>query len=234
MLNRVKTFTSRHWTWLLPTLLALSLLFWFRYDIADWMRTRLGIELPENPRPFGVDDLEWCEQNYGDEMREIATSLELPYAYLMSLAVLECSGDKPAGHRFEQHVFRELVKVKDGKRRSYEAVRKQHLANLSEGEIRDLATSWGPFQLMGYKAVALDVDVEDLSDEDVAARIGARWIQKEYGRFLKKKKWKDAFHIHNTGKRFPLNGRSQTHDPYYVSDGLRYMKYFSARERNDS
>jgi len=126
------------------------------------------------------------------------------------------------------------MKVKEGKRRSYESVRKEHLAELTEQEIRDLATSWGPFQVMGYKAVALDVDVEDLSDEDVAARIGARWIQQEYGRFLKRKKWKDAFHIHNTGKRFPLNGRSKTHDPYYVSDGLRYIHYFERESRPET
>lgn len=229
MYNRFKTYIVLHWKWLLPLTIVLALLFWYRYDIADWARNRLGIELPENPRPFGVDDLEWCEQNYGEEMREISSALDVPYAYLMALAVLECSGEKPAGHRFEQHVYRELIKVKEGKRRAYEAVKQEHLEALSEEEIRDLATSWGPFQLMGYKAIGLGVDVEDLSDEEVAAREGARWIQKEYGRFLTRKKWKDAFHIHNTGKRFPLNGHSRTHDPYYVSDGVRYMKYFESR-----
>ena len=229
MYNRFKTYIVLHWKWLLPLTIVLALLFWYRYDLADWARNRLGIELPENPRPFGVDDLEWCEQNYGQEMREISSALDVPYAYLMALAVLECSGEKPAGHRFEQHVYRELIKVKEGKRRAYEAVRQEHLEALSEEEIRDLATSWGPFQLMGYKAIGLGVDVEDLSDEEVAAREGARWIQKEYGRFLMRKKWKDAFHMHNTGKRFPLNGHSRTHDPYYVSDGVRYMKYYESR-----
>ena len=229
MYNRFRTYIGLHWKWLLPLTIALAIMLWYRYDIVDWARNRLGIELPENPRPFGVDDLEWCEQNYGEEMREISSALDVPYAYLMALAVLECSGEKPAGHRFEQHVYRELIKVKEGKRRAYEAVRQEHLVALSEEEIRDLATSWGPFQLMGYKAIGLGVDVEDLSDEEVAAREGARWIQKEYGRFLTRKKWKDAFHIHNTGKRFPLNGHSRTHDPYYVSDGVRYMKYYDSR-----
>ncbi len=229
MYNRFRTYIGLHWKWLLPLTIALAIMLWYRYDIVDWARNRLGIELPENPRPFGVDDLEWCEQNYGEEMREISSALDVPYAYLMALAVLECSGEKPAGHRFEQHVYRELIKVKEGKRRAYEAVRQEHLVALSEEEIRDLATSWGPFQLMGYKAIGLGVDVEDLSDEEVAAREGARWIRKEYGRFLTRKKWKDAFHIHNTGKRFPLNGHSRTHDPYYVSDGVRYMKYYDSR-----
>lgn len=219
-------FVKAHWKWLLPLCLTISAVFWYRYDLAEWMRNRLGIELPQNPRPFGVNDLEWCEANYGKEMQAIADELDIPYNYLMALAVLECSGERPAGHRFEQHVFRELMKVKLGKRSRYEAVRREHLNELSEEQIRELASSWGPFQLMGYKAIALGVAVDDLRDEDEAAWLGARWIKQEYGSYLKRKKWKDAFHIHNTGKRFPLSGRSKTHDPYYVSDGLRYMKYF--------
>jgi hypothetical protein len=229
MIEGFKNYIRTHWKWLLPLVFGLAVLFWYRYDLAEFVRTRLGIELPENPRPFGVNDLQWCEQNYGEEMHLIADELELPYSYLMSLAVLECSGEKPAGHRFEQHVYRELVKVKEGKRRKYESVRKEHLESLSDDELRELASSWGPFQLMGYKIIALGVSIDDIRDEEVAAMEGAKWIQLEYGRFLNKKKWKDAFHIHNTGKRFPLSGRSQTHDPYYVSDGLRYMKYFDRK-----
>ncbi len=229
MIERFKNYIRTHWKWLLPLVFGLAVLFWYRYDLAEFVRASLGIELPENPRPFGINDLDWCEQNYGEEMHLIADELDLPYSYLMALAVLECSGEKPAGHRFEQHVYRELVKVKEGKRRKYESVRKEHLESLSDDELRELSSSWGPFQLMGYKIIALGVSIDDIRDEEVAAMEGAKWIQKEYGRFLQKKKWKDAFHIHNTGKRFPLSGRSQTHDPYYVSDGLRYMKYFDRK-----
>lgn len=229
MIERIQIYLRTHWKWLLPSLLSMALLFWFRYDLAEFIRAKLGIELPENPRPFGVNDLQWCEQNYGEEMHLIADELDLPYSYLMSLAVLECSGEKPAGSRFESHVYRELIRVKEGKRRKYESVKREHLENLSDEEIRELASSWGPFQLMGYKIIALGVSIDDIRDEEVAAMEGAKWIKKEYGRFLNKKKWKDAFHIHNTGKRFPLSGRSQTHDPYYVSDGIRYMKYFDRK-----
>ncbi len=212
---------------MLPVTLLLTTVLYFRYDIAEWTRKALGIVLPVNPRPIGVSTLQWCEHNYGEQVRQISEEMDLPYEYLMALAVLECSGEKPAGQRFEPHVFKELMKVKQGKRRKYQHVTQSDLEEMDEDEIRALATSWGPFQLMGYKVFEIDISIEDLSNDDDACYYGARWIKNEYGSFLKNSKWKDAFHIHNTGKRFPMNGRSQTHSPYYVSDGLKYMKYFS-------
>jgi hypothetical protein len=219
------------WKWIIPFVLVVSLVFYYRYDIAEYTRKLLGIVLPENPRPPDVSVLEWCEMNYGEQVKNISQELELPYPYLMALAVLECSGEKPAGQRFERHVFNELMKVKVGKRKKYEMATLEKLESLEEEEIRSLATSWGPFQLMGYKVFELDLEIEDLMNDDDACYYGAVWIKKQYGRFLKQNKWKDAFHIHNTGKRFPLSGRPKTHHPYYVSDGLKYIKHYSEKEK---
>ena len=229
-MRKIVDWMHRHWKWLLPLVLVFGVLFYYRYDVAEWTRKAFGIVLPDNPRPLGVTSLEWCEQNYGEQMQEIASEMDLPYSYLMSLAVLECSGEKPAGQRFERHVFNELMKVKAGKRKKYEMATLEKLGSMDEEEIRALATSWGPFQLMGYKVFELDLSIEDLSNDDDACYHGARWIKKQYGHYLKKNKWKDAFHIHNTGKRFPLSGHPKTHDPYYVSDGIRYMKFFSSQK----
>ncbi len=202
------------------------LLYYFRYEVAGQIRDWLGMTLPADPRPAGVSDLEWCEHNYADEIAVLATEYDLSYSYLMALIVLECEGNKPAGHRFEGHVFSRLKHLQTGKRDRYENVRTADVLGLDDSELRKLATSWGPFQLMGYKAIPLGVQVEDLVDEETSAEIGVRWISGEYGHFVRRKKFKDAFHYHNTGKRFPLSGRSQTHDPYYVSNGIRYMKHF--------
>lgn len=228
-MKSLQIWMTKHWKWLLPLVIGVGVIFYFRYDIAEYSRRLLGIVLPENPRPLGVSSLEWCEQNYGDQIREISDEMDLPYAYLMSLAVLECSGEKPAGQRFERHVFKELMKVKEGKRKKYELATHDKLKALDEEEIRALATSWGPFQLMGYKVFELDISIEELSNDEDACYHGARWIKQQYGSYLKRSKWKDAFHIHNTGKRFPLSGRPRTHNPYYVSDGLRYMKFYSSK-----
>ncbi len=211
-------------------LLACSYVLWQnRYDVAEWIRDAIGIEMPEDPRPAGVTDLQWAESNYKDDIADLAVENDLPYEYLMSLLVLECSGNKPAGQRFEKHIFNQLKKVRDGKQRKLENIKQEHLKDLDDEGLKNLATSWGPFQLMGYKAIPMGANNFEIREEEDAAALGVRWIKAEYGHFLKAKKWKDAFHYHNTGHRFPLSGRSHTHHPYYVSDGLKYMKYFAQR-----
>jgi hypothetical protein len=197
---------------IIPAILfvAVVLAYPYRYEISEWLQTKLGITLPEDPRPPGVGDLEWCERNYKDEMLELSAKYGVPYEYLMALTVLECSGNKPAGHRFEKHIFRRLEKIKNGGSNRFEGIKTDHLKELDEDGLKNLATSWGPFQLMGYKAIHLDAVVNDLREEEAAAEIGVRWIKKEYGHFLEKGRFKDAFHYHNTGDRFPLSGRPKT------------------------
>ena len=215
-------------------IIALAGGWFFRYEIADSVRGVFGFQLPVDPRPAGISSLEWCEMNYREEVMDLSAEFELPYEYLMALIVLECDGNKPAGHRYEKSVFRQLQRVRDGTQRKFEDVHRRHLKQLSDDGLKNLATSWGPFQVMGYKVVGLGIKVEDLRDEDDAAFYGVQWIKKEYGHYLKKKKWKDAFHFHNTGRRFPLSGNSATHDPYYVSDGIKYMNWFAKREKRNA
>ncbi len=202
----------------------------YRYDLIDVYRDWTGWQIEENPRPEGVSTLEWAEMNYKEEMLELSKKYDVPYEYLMALLVLECSGERPAGHRYEPGIMKKLEKVKAGTYRKFENIFPHDLQGCDDSCLENLATSWGPFQLMGYKAIPLGVNVSELRDEEEAAEIGVKWIEQEYGHFLKKKKYKDAFHYHNTGDRFPLNGKSKTHHPYYVSDGLRYMKYFEKRK----
>lgn len=209
------------------------LLYWAwteRYNVAEYIRDVAGIKLPVNPRPEGMSTLEWTEKNYKKEMLLLSKKYDVPYAYLMALTVLECGGEKPAGHRYEPGILKKLEKVKGGRVDRLENIYAKHLTNCNDGCMENLATSWGPFQLMGYKAIPLGVLVDQLRHEDDAADIGVKWIANEYSHFLKKKKYKDAFHYHNTGQRFPLSGKPRTHSPYYVSDGLKYMKYFESRQ----
>jgi hypothetical protein len=222
---------NKYKVWIICGFMALSASFYYRYDLVDWLRELTGFSLPEDPRPAGVSDLEWCYTNYHEEISEIATEYEMPYEYLMALIVLECSGNKPAGHRFEKGVFNQLKKVRDGKQKKFENIHQQDLQDCDDDCLANLATSWGPFQIMGYKVIPMGINITDLRDDDQAARHAVEWIKKEYSRFLVKKKWRDAFHYHNTGDRFPLSGRSRTHDPYYVSDGIKYMKYFESKRQ---
>jgi len=179
--------------------------------------------------PTYTNALERAYANYSMEVSRTAEELRLPYEYLMALITLETSGFKPAGTRFEKHVFKQLKKVKSGKLNRYENIKKKTLKDAKHKALKNLATSWGPFQLMGYKCVGMEVNVHNLRSEK-AVYYGAKWIKEEYGRLLKKKRYKDAFHYHNTGRKVPRNGKFYTHDPKYIPNGLKYIEYFKKHQ----
>lgn len=180
------------------------------------------------PGQSSMSTLERTWVNYEEKVKEVAEEYDLPANYLLALIVLETGGHHPAGKRYEPGVFRRLKNVQSGKRLRYESVRRKHLKDASDEAVRNLATSWGPFQLMGYKCIAMDITVNDLRSDD-AVEYGAEWISEEYGHLLRKGRYKDAFHYHNTGRVYPKVGAPRTHDPKYVSKGLGYMDYFKKK-----
>ena len=84
---------------------------------------------------------------------------------------------------------------------------------------------------MGYQCIELGVNLQDIRGKD-ALYWGIFWINKQYGKRLRRNKFQDAFHIHNTGKPFPKNGISKTHDPNYITNGLEYIQYFSSHHND--
>lgn len=168
--------------------------------------------------------LQRTHDNYFHEVDSIAKKLELPTSYLMSVIVLECSGRKNFEPRFEKHVFEQLKNARD-KNKRFGSITRKIIHDANDDALKNLSTSWGPFQLMGYQCIELDVLVKDIRGEH-AIYWGAYWIKKRYGKYLKREKFDDAFHIHNTGKKIPFSGVHKTYDPHYVSKGLGYMKYF--------
>ena len=175
--------------------------------------------------------LERVENNYGKEVDSLCAIMDLPPSYIKALIMLECSGYRPPNPRFEEHVFSRLQQVRDGKRKRLEGLKTRTLRGYSDAALVNLAKSWGPFQIMGYKSVQLKVKVYDLRGEN-AVYWGLKWIDKEYGKLLRKKRYKDAFHFHNTGKHFPDDGEAHTFDPQYVTRGLKYIEYFDKIKDN--
>jgi hypothetical protein len=102
------------------------------------------------------------EENYGEEVEKYAKIYQLPSPYLKALIVLESSGKKPSSTRFEKKIYRELIEVRDGKRVTCQSLRRKDIRGLSNAAIKNLSTSWGPFQLMGYQALKLNVHVKDI------------------------------------------------------------------------
>ncbi len=164
-------------------------------------------------------------QNYGKAVDSCARIFNISPAYLKSLICLECSGKTGNLKRYERHVFKRLKAVRDGKSESYEGITKSMIADANDDALKNLATSWGPFQIMGYKCLHLDIHVADLRGTNTVYW-SVKWIAEEYGHLLHSGRYKDAFHYHNTGRTFPANGIPTTYDKEYVPNGLHYMQFF--------
>lgn len=164
--------------------------------------------------------------NYKKDVDFYAKKYNLPASYLLALITLESSGKKKIKPRFEKHVYTQLKALRDGKIKRFEDLTAKDLKGLSNKDLKKLAKSYGPFQIMGYKTIKMNIKVEDL-EGDSAIKYGVEWINKEYGDILRAGNFKDAFHMHNTGHAFPADGKSKTHNPRYVEQGLEYMRYFS-------
>ncbi len=190
----------------------------------------------EVPRPplVKIPKLERTWRNYKDDVVDLANDFDMPPEYFLALIVLECSGDKEKEivPRFEKHVYKKLKNVRDKKSASYGSIKYNTIHDSSDDALKNLATSWGPFQLMGYQSIELDLNVSDIRG-DRSLYWGMYWIKKRYGKYLRKKDFKNSFHIHNAGHRYPLVGGPNTHDPKYVPHGLSYVNYFKNRLAND-
>lgn len=157
--------------------------------------------------------------------------LKLDPSYFLALSVLESSGKKKPKTRFERKVYNHLKGVRDGRYKSFGSIKRKQLKGLSDAAIRNLATSWGPFQLMGYQAYELGVYVADIRGKN-AIEHGIDWCEKRYGKYLEKNDFENAFHIHNTGKPKPKLGKPYTHDPNYIPNGMRYIIFFREKIAN--
>jgi hypothetical protein len=163
--------------------------------------------------------------NYAEEIDEICQTRNLPAEYFKALAILECSAQKPAPSRFEPKIFERLKEVRAGKQPTYGVLKTSQLRELTDEHLRDMATSWGTFQLMGYHAYTIGIAPRELGGED-GLRQSILWIEKNYGQYLRKNDFGNAFHIHNTGKPIPLTGEHQTYDSQYIPRGLEFIKIF--------
>ncbi len=168
---------------------------------------------------------------YGKEVKYYSQKYGLPSEYFMALIMLESSGVRDPQPRFERHVYRSLKAVKEGRRHDFEGITQKELRWLSDAQLKKLATSYGPFQIMGYKIYHIGIaDWNDLNNRN-AIKYGIQWVNKDYGWLLRQHRYKDAFHYHNTGKLYPKDGKPLTTSPNYVDRGLKYMQIFKSLEK---
>lgn len=210
----------------IKTLLFLAALGFFAYYFYPIIK---GKYFKTEDEKGGVDKV---IENYGFQIEQAATAYNISADYLKALCMLESSGTKTITPRYEKHVFKKLKKVRDGQLENYEHVTQSMLKDANDEALKNLASSWGPFQLMGYKCLLLDIKIKDIRGDD-AVLYGVKWIDLTYGYRLRKGQYKDAFHIHNTGKPFPKDGVSRTYDKQYVNKGLKYMSVFKKKSETE-
>jgi hypothetical protein len=152
----------------------------------------------------------------------------VPAEYLLAVTALESSGRKIIPRRFEKHVYKKLIKLSSSKIKSYNALKPDDLKGMNVSDIKNAASSWGPCQIMGYHSLHMGIEFKDLEGSD-ALIYAAKWMKMNYPHRLDKKDWKNAFHMHNTGKPYPIWGGPRTYNKKYVSNGMVYMKAFEEK-----
>lgn len=170
--------------------------------------------------------IEKMQVNYGAQIEEVCKKMYLPPHYFKALTILESSGDRPAKTRFEPGIYQILKDVKEGKRKNYGQFTQKQLAVFSDKTLKKLATSWGPFQIMGYHCIPLGIDFQKLEGPE-SVLYGIQWAEKRYGNYLRRGEFEDAFHIHNTGQPLPVSRQPYTYDPAYITKGLKYIELFT-------
>lgn len=166
--------------------------------------------------------------NYEKTIDSLAKKFDLPKDYLLALIMLESSGKKEVPVRFEKEVYRKLLLTQKGKIAGFENINQYRLKNISKNNLKKLACSYGPFQIMGYKIFELNISLEELKGKN-NIYWALVWINKNYGNYLRNKDYKNAFHLHNAGKKYPDKGKPETFDPDYVQKGIAYAKYFKKK-----
>lgn len=163
--------------------------------------------------------------NYKEDVLKYSEEYELPPEYVMALIMLESSGKRIVKPRFEKWIYNQLKKLKNKKIEKFEVLTYKSVKNADNEALKNMSRSWGPCQIMGYKCVSLGIDIAELRGKD-RVKWALKWIDMDYGNYLREGKYKDAFHIHNTGQKYPKTGKPKTYDPDYVKNGLKYMEYF--------
>lgn len=140
--------------------------------------------------------------------------------YMAALISIESSPPgNPYSERFEPAVYQHLLKLKHDAV-PWGGVSRTKLRKYSDEELKQLATSYGLVQIMGYHCLAMGCTVDELRG-DYQLQWAAVYMQAHYAKPARKSDWSTCFRIHNTGRP---DGRPHRSD--YVERGLIRMQYY--------
>jgi hypothetical protein len=200
-----------------------------------------------------MTDLELMQQiraKWGTQLAQVARRSSVPDFFFAALVANESGGD-PSASRFEPEVLLHLIQVLLGERASYGSIGRNELlitirmsmytstsqlggmpgaggsladaAILALRRLKDLATSWGMTQIMGWHTLDYGTKLDWLKDPlgnlEFAAKLLYSFAE-SYGLDVRKE-FESLFRCWNTGQP---NGK--TFDPEYVPRGLERMKLY--------
>lgn len=179
---------------------------------------------------------------WGDAIQDAIADSPIAAAFIAALAANESNGDVNA-QRLESSVLAELMTLTAGRTKNFGSITLVMLApilyvasaNLNPvkavaGKMLDLATSWGPTQIMGYQTIGTSLSIGDLEIPEkhfplcvkILTAFMAEW-------HLQATDFEGLFRCWNTGR-----ATGQTTDPHYVSRGLARMQIYNGLQRGRS
>lgn len=92
--------------------------------------------------------------NLGPRIAAACENSLVPTAFLAGLISVEDARLDSNARRFEQGVFIKLERVRDGKRSKFNGIKQSDISGASDAALKNLATSFGFTQIMGYHVIA--------------------------------------------------------------------------------
>src|ERR1700690_2893602 len=170
----------------------------------------------------------------GSWIDEAVAGTPYPAALLAALAANETGGD-PTKSRFESNVFGQLCQVVTNGPPFFGSIERSVLlfgAQLPGGEaihailyLRNLATSWGPTQIMGYQAIAGKYDLAELTSLNTHFHHTIEMLEgfRKSFHLLTADPWDPFFRCWNTGRP-----DGKTFDPAYTANGLARIQIYES------
>jgi hypothetical protein len=184
----------------------------------------------------------------GEEIREAIAGTPFSESFVAALVANESGGDVYAT-RFESSVFTSLAAVLIAHKPSFGSIGAQDLmkACWPESQVNshtghqpvwgfqqallalvNLATSWGPTQIMGYHRIEFDFDLSELTSLKTHFKHTVELLKSFRERWnLDVTSWMPFFLCWNTGS--PHGGSGGTFDPNYVKNGLARLELYPSQ-----
>lgn len=154
-------------------------------------------------------------QRFGLKIARAVKGTPVPQKYVAGLISVE-AGKKNGqivedATRFEAHVFAKLKAVRDGSLLQYNKIRTTQLKDTSDGALRNLATSFGLVQVMGWWTFHLGCTVAQLRDPETHLTYAVKLMLLNSNGDFERGEYEGEMRQWNSGSE-----KGKTHDPDYV------------------